>query len=111
MHHPTLAPQPFVQPAPPRKPGRPKCSKANPASKNPSVRRPVGRPRGSGHKQQAAAAQAAKRAALGSSFVHTQTAQKRPVGRPRKDTEETNRVLVELRTQVCIVVPLLIFKF
>ena len=102
VHHPALAPQPSVQPAPPRKRGRPKCSKAIPSpakgSKIPSVRRPVGRPRGSGHKQRAAAAQAAKRAALG--LVQTQTAQKRPVGRPRKDKEEMSSVFVEFRKYV-----------
>jgi hypothetical protein len=83
--HVPLAPRLSVQSAPPRKRGRPKNSKANRAIgyKNPNVRRPVGRPRGSGRRQREAAAQAAERAALG--LAQTLTAQKRPVGRPRKD--------------------------
>ena len=71
-------------------------------SENLSMRRPVGRPRGSGHKQRAAAAQA-ECAALG--LVPTPTAQKRPVGRPRKDMEETNGVFIELRNYVCPLFP------
>ena len=102
-----------MQPAPPRKCGRPKGSKANPAlasgSENPSVRRLVGQPCGSGRRQLEAAAQAAERAALG--LPQTQTVQKRPIGRPRKDKDDTNGVFIELRASVSPVVLHFICKF
>ena len=102
---------PAQQPAPPRKCGRPKGSKSNPApdSENPNVRRPVGRPRGSGRKQREAAAQAAERAALG--LAQTQTAQKRPVGRPSKAKEDSNGVFVELRASVSLRALYFVCKF
>ena len=70
-------------------------------SKNPSIRRSVGRPRGSGCKQQEAAVQAAERAALGLPWA--QVPQKRLVGRPRKEREDTSSVVVELRQSVSLV--------
>ena len=54
-----------------------------PDSENPNVRWPVGRPQGSGRRQH----EAAERAAL--VLTQTQTAQKRPVGRTRKDKTRT----------------------
>ena len=90
-----------MQAVPPRKRGRPKGRKANSeGSENPSVRRPVGRPRGSGHKQREAAAQAAERAALG--LVQTQAASKRHVGRPRKDREDGQGVSIYLQKFVSL---------
>jgi len=77
VHNPPVH-QPFLQPTPPQKRGRPKGGKTNlPSacdSKSPVIRRPVGRPRGSGRKQREAAAQAAERAALG--LAQTQATQK-----------------------------------
>jgi hypothetical protein len=107
--HDPLAPQLSVQP--PRKCGRPKGSKLNlaPGSENPNVRRPVGRPRGSGRRQREAAAQAAERAALG--LAQIRTAQKRPVGRPRKDKEDSNGVFVELRASVSLLTLYFVCKF
>ena len=101
-----IQPGPLAQqPALPRKRGRPKGSKSNP--ENPNVRRPVGRPRGSGRRQREAAAQAAERAALGlGCLAQTPTAQNRPVGRPRKAKEDSNGVFVELRASVSLLAAL-----
>ena len=109
--HDPPAHQPSLQPALPRKRGRPKGSKTASTSDsgNLKVQRPVGRPRGSGHRQREAVAQAAQRAALG--LAQTQTAQKRPVGRPRKDKENSNGVFVELRASVSLVALYFICKF
>ena len=77
-----------------RRPGRPWGTiKSNPAVLEP--KRPVGRPRGSGPKQLAAAAQA-------SSVAQT----KRPVGRPRRDhnlQDEGSERLHMRKVSICIV--------
>ena len=103
--HDLLAPQPSVQSAPPRTHGRPKGIKSYgsypvPGSEILKVQRPVGRPRGSGHRQREAAAQAAERAALG--LVQTQIVQKRRAGWPKKDKEDSNSVFVEFRAVVSL---------
>ena len=103
MCHP-LTSEHSVEPGPSRKRGRPKGSKTNhtpSGSENPSIRRSVSRPRGSGRKQQEAAVQAAERAALGLPWA--QVPQKRLVGRPRKEREDTSSVVVELRQSVSLV--------